>query len=196
MVPSPSKKAAFNPNDNELIRQVAEGDENAFRELYSRYHLPVFNYILKLIHQPSNAEEILQDVFVGVWQGAGKFRGKASVKTWIFRITHNRTVSWLRKDKKNQLALEDISQISIKSETPLPEEYLIAKGEHDLIHSALEQLAPIHRSVVVLTFGYGFSYKEIALIMGVPIGTVKSRMSYALRYLQAEIEKQKNEQIR
>lgn len=176
--------------DYHLLQQVSAGDEDAFKELYFRYHVLIYNYILRLIHEPSAAEDILQNVFWAVWQGSGKFRATASVKTWIFRIAHHQTISWLRSHKKKNQASENFDELLMPSDAPLPEDLILKKIESTRIRNALEQLSPNHRSVIELTFIYGFAYKEIAKIMDCPIGTVKSRMSYALRYLSAEIIKQ------
>lgn len=166
--------------DRELLKRISSGDELAFRQLYSRYKVGIYNYILRLIHHENAAEEILQDVYLTVWQGSGKFRGQSSVKTWIFRIAYFQSISWLRKNHDN----EQIKENGIYSvQEPTPEEVLIGKFESARIAAALEKLSPNHRSVIELTFVQGFSYKEIAAVMRCPVGTVKSRMSYALKNL-------------
>ncbi len=170
-------------DDLTLLREAARGDESAFRALYERYRTPVYNYILRLTHQDRVAEELLQDTFFAVWQGAGKFRGKSSVKTWIFRIAYYRSASHLRKSRETV----DIPESRIVSDAPGPEELLIGKFEAEQVIAALGTLSAKHRSVVELTFVHGFSYREIAEIMDCPVGTVKSRMSYALRYLSARL---------
>ncbi len=83
--------------DRLLLQAVAQGDENAIGELYQRYQAPLYNYLLRLMREPAGAEDLLQEIFIAVWQGAGRFRGEAKVKTWLFRIAHNQAVSWLRR---------------------------------------------------------------------------------------------------
>jgi RNA polymerase sigma-70 factor (ECF subfamily) len=125
------------------------------------------------------AEEILQEVFLAVWQGAPRFREEAKVKTWLLRIAHHQAVSWLRRSR-NTLWSND--ELEADEHEPI-EEHLARSWQVDRVRTALAQLTPNHRAVVELTFVQGLSYAEIADVMSCPIGTVKSRMSYALRRL-------------
>jgi RNA polymerase sigma-70 factor (ECF subfamily) len=108
------------------------------------------------------------------------------VKTWIFRIAHNQAVSWIRKNKKeDDLILDDdeiLGFISAGQENP--EELFFSNWRADQIISALDHLSDTHRTVIELAFVNDLSYAEIAEIMACPIGTVKSRMNYALRHLK------------
>ena len=104
--------------DIELIQKIAAGDEAAFSELYSRYNQPVYNFILRLLHQTPAAEDLLQDVFLAVWQGASQFRGKSTVKTWVFRIAYYQAISWLRKNKKADQIHRDIDDYHITDYQP------------------------------------------------------------------------------
>lgn len=175
------------PTDRDLLSKISNCDEDAFKELFSRYNIPVFNYLLRLVRQSTIAEDLLQESFLGVWLGAKKFRGKSSVKTWIFRIAHFKAVSWLRKYANSQQLPQNIDDLTLFSQEISPEETTIQRGEIAQIQSAIEQLSHRHRSTVELTFVHGFSYKEISEIMGCPVGTVKSRMNYALKYLNADL---------
>lgn len=172
--------------DLELVKKIAIGDEVAFSKLYTRYKLPVYNFIMRLIFQKDPAEDILQEVFLAVWQGSKRFQSKSTVKTWLFRIAYHKSISWLRKDKNRRQSL-NIDELSIFSDKPSPEGSLIEDWQEAQIKSAIAQLSHNHRSVIELTFVHGFSYKEIANIMKCPVGTVKSRMNYALRYLKTNL---------
>ncbi len=172
------------PNpDTELLRQVAAGDEAAFAELYDLYAPPVFNYLLRLINDPAVAEEILQEVFLVMWQSAHRFRAEAKVKTWLLRIAHHQAVSWLRRTRvvlwpHDEIEVDDPADAHI-------EDHLAHRWRIDQVRGALAQLSPNHRAVIELTFGQGLSYAEISEVMNCPVGTVKSRMSYALRHMNA-----------
>ena len=100
--------AALYPTDAELLRQVAAGDEVAFAELYDLYAPPVYNYLLRLVNEAAVAEEILQEVFLAMWQGAHRFREEAKVKTWLLRIAHHQAVSWLRRTRATAWANEEL----------------------------------------------------------------------------------------
>jgi RNA polymerase sigma-70 factor (ECF subfamily) len=121
------------------------------------------------------AEDLLQEIFFSIWKGAGRFRGQSSVKTWIYRIAHHQTVSWLRRHRR---ALEQ-KWTEISTSEHDPEEIYENTSSHQALRDALGKLSTDHREVVELTFYHEMSYSEIAEVLGCPIGTVKSRMSYA-----------------
>lgn len=172
--------------DNSLLHQIAEGNELAFEVLYQRYSTPLFTYLLRLVHDNDAAEELLQDVFLTVWQNAQGFRGDASVKTWLFRIAHHRAVSWLRKRRDSSNG--DLDALSGRDMSSDPEGQTIAAWKAAQIRAALESLSVKQRAVLELAIFFDLPYTEIAQVMQCPIGTVKSRLSYArrslLQYLQ------------
>ncbi len=169
--------------DLDLLRKTAEGDSDAFGTLYDRYSSPVYNYILRLVHEPGPAEELLQEVFLAVWTGAQRFNARASVKTWVFRIAHHQAVSWLRRNHKHN-ALQPIPDAT-PDDDPTPEERSIASWQVEQVTLALNRLSDVHRAVIELTYVHNFSQKEVARIMGCPVGTVKSRLNHALKHLNA-----------
>ncbi len=173
--------AAVSPTATQLLRRVAAGDDAAFAELYDLYAPPVYNYLLRLVNEPAVAEEILQEVFLAMWQSAHRFREEAKVKTWMLRIAHHQAVSWLRRTRAAAWPNDELEA----DDRDLVEEHLARNWQIDRVRAALEHLTPTHRAVVELTFVQGLSYAEIAEVMNCPIGTVKSRMSYALRHLSA-----------
>jgi RNA polymerase sigma-70 factor (ECF subfamily) len=177
-------KPDISANDVFLLRQVACGDEGAFTELYQRYHKPIYNYVLHLIYEPKEAEEILQEIFLAVWRGAYRFREQAQVKTWMYRIAHYQAVSWLRKHRK-EVAYDDIQEIDSKG----PEQISVDTWDRIEVQKALNCLSIKHRAVLELAFIHDMAYKEIAEVVGCPVGTVKSRMSYALKALNSKLKR-------
>ena len=167
------------PADFDLLRQVAAGDEAAFAELYDLYASLVYNYLLRLVNEPAVAEEILQEVFLAMWRSARGFRAEAKVRTWLLRIAHHQAVSWLRRKRTVLWPDDELEQETVDSF----EEDLAHVWQIEQLRGALVRLSPKHRAVIELTFVQGLSYTEIAQVMNCPIGTVKSRMSYALRHM-------------
>ena len=163
-----------------LIQLIAGGNENSFGEIYRRYHQPIYNYLLRIVQDDAGADDILQEVFLAVWQGAGKFKQKASVKTWIYRIAYRQSISWLRKHGRKSSPAE-LEEVVDSGESP--EERALTAIRNVNIKRAIEGLSPKHRAVLELAFVQDMSYMEIAEILDCPVGTVKSRMSYALRHL-------------
>lgn len=167
--------------DHLLVRQVATGDQEAFGILYDQYYLPVYNYILRLVHEPQVAEELLQEAFLALWQGAKNFREEAKVKTWLLRIAHHRSVSWLRRSHP-VLPIDEVMDAAADDQI---EQQIFEEWEVDRVQRALEQLSLKHRAVIELAFVHNLPYADIAVVLDCPIGTVKSRMSYAMRHLGA-----------
>jgi len=164
--------------DRQLLQCLARGDEEALGELYHRYGTPIFNYLLRLIHEPKIAEDLLQEVFVAVWEGAHRFRGQAKVSTWLYRIAHHRAVDWLRRQRS--VVVEEIERLPGDDD---PEEAALGAWQADQVRDALAQLSPDHRAVLELVFYHDLSYREVAQVVGCPVGTVKSRISHAKGYL-------------
>lgn len=171
--------------DAELLILSTRGDATAFELLYQRHNRALYNYLLRLIHRPTVAEELLQEVFLAAWKAASQFRGEAKVKNWLFRIAHHRAVSWLRRNREE-----------LMSDDEIPDEPVTSQGERrvedswriEQLHIALDRLSPTHRAVLELAFFHELNYAEIAEIMDCPVGTVKSRMSYARRNLSAHLK--------
>lgn len=170
--------------DRQLLQSTTRRDEGAFNELYHRYSIPIYNYLLRLIHEQTVAEELLQEVFVAVWEGAGRFRGHAKVSTWLFRIAHHQAVDWLRKQRP-----DPVGEIERLPADDCPEEEAFGTWRADQLQAALALLSPDHRAVLELVFFQGLAYREVARIVGCPVGTVKSRISYAKRYLNGVLRR-------
>lgn len=179
-------------NDLELLRRTARGDQSAFGGLYERYSTPLYNYLVRLTHEVPAAEELTQEVYLAIWQGAGRFRGRSTVKTWLFRIAHNQAVSWLRRNRKEAGPVLVAAEVldSISTGAPDPEAQFLSGWQAQQIVAALDGLSEVHRAVIELGFAHDFSHAEIAEIMSCPPGTVKSRMSYALRHLAGILKRQ------
>jgi len=161
-------------SDRELIADVANGDEAAFRQLYDRFADRVFRYAYTILRGKHLAEEVAQETMIAVWKGAAKFAGRSKVSTWIFGIARNQSYSLVRKE----IRTKRVPDVSLIEPDPAP-------GIHrqEQVARALAQLSDDHREVVFLTFYEGLSYGEIASILDIPAGTVKSRMFYAKRQL-------------
>lgn len=166
--------------DERLIQRIAGGSETAFTELYRRYGHGLYNYLLRLVGDAGAAEDLLQDLFLSVWQKAGHFRQEAQVKTWLYRIAYRRAASWLRRRKPSLPLTSARHQAGPHN----PEESVNNNQRHDCLRQQLNHLSPDHRTVVELAFFQGMSYEEIAVVMDCPAGTVKSRMNYARRRLK------------
>jgi RNA polymerase sigma-70 factor (ECF subfamily) len=161
-------------SDRELIAGVARGSEEAFRQLYDRFADRVYRYAYTILRARHLAEEVAQETMIAVWKGASKYAGRSKVSTWMFGIARNQAYSLVRKE----IRTERVPNVSRVQPDPAP-----GIHRHERVARAMEKLSEDHREVVFLTFYEGLSYGEIASILDIPTGTVKSRMFHAKKQL-------------
>jgi RNA polymerase sigma-70 factor (ECF subfamily) len=180
-------RAARHPGDEDrlILERVASGDEGALEDLYDLHGKALFGYLFNLTRDRQLAEEVLQDTLVAVWRSAKTFRGRSSVKTWLFGIARRRTHEALRR-RKLPLAPEEKLE-ALRDVELLPEENLLAAAGREELADHLAELSPVHREILDLIFFHELSYAETAEVLGVPMGTVKSRLSGAKRALRASL---------
>jgi RNA polymerase sigma-70 factor (ECF subfamily) len=175
------------PDQRRLLCQVAEGNEEALRLLYVEYHLRLRRYLWRLLDGDSHAvEEALQDTFLAIWRAAGGFRGEAQVASWIFQIAHH--VAYHARQiavRRGWIEMESVpSEDATSPVATSPEDTVLDRLTLD---EALNRLSTKHRAVLHLVFEQGFTAEEVAQILEVPVGTVKSRVSYARRALRSAL---------
>ena len=171
-------------NEGCLLEGLRTGSETAFETLLERYQAPVYNLVYRLIEDSNDAGDVTQDVFLKVFRSVGSFRGQSSLKTWIYRIAvneaHNRR-RWFGRHRRGEIGLEAdgdgrgyLDHLSDAARSP----YDLALNEEwkSAIEKALDSLNPVFRSAVVLRDLEDLSYEEIADVLEVSIGTVKSRI--------------------
>lgn len=173
-----------NVSDEQLVALVAQGREDAFNELYKRFGVKLYNYLLYMLNDQESAEDALQEVFLGLWQGGGDFRSRSKARTWLYRIAYHRAVSILRK-RKNQVPYDDWHGSLSEQDLDLAADQAI---QNSRLRTALDSLPEKQKATVLLAFVEEMSYTEIAEVMRVPAGTVKSRMNRALRLLGIKLK--------
>ena len=167
--------------DELLLKSVAAGDRSAMRVLYQRYNARIYRFVLRLVRNASVAEEIMSDVFLAVWRNASRFEGRSSVATWLMAIARHKAVSALRCRSDSLQDCYPADTITGPCDSPEFRTDQIDRCE--IIHSCLSKLSPRHREIIDLYYYHGKSVKEIAASIGVPEGTVKTRMLYARRHM-------------
>jgi RNA polymerase sigma-70 factor (ECF subfamily) len=175
----------------EWIRQIALGDEDAFRSLFRAYQRRLFGYLYGLTSRAETAEELTNDVLVEVWKSASRFRGDSRPSTWIFGIARHKALAALRKrdlEAENLEATNEQQAAAAADPAPRADEQLLREALQQSVREALARLSPAHREVIELTFYHGFSCQEIAAIANCPVNTVKTRMFHARRRLQEILE--------
>ncbi len=183
-------------DDQALLVQIIQGDQEALKHLYARYREPVYRYLWYQLERNTGwTEEIVQDVFLNIWRSAAQYRGEARLATWIFRIAHHLAAK-ARRDRSRRAEGHLIELEAGDDEgAGISEEHVFFVNSHEegvlnrlTLTDALQQLSPRHRTVLELVFLQGFSPAEVAQVLDVPVGTVKSRISYARRALLALLQ--------
>jgi RNA polymerase sigma-70 factor (ECF subfamily) len=168
-------------SDASLMARVADRDRRAIRLLFDRYQLIVHRFVLRLVGNSASAEDVVSDVFLDLWRHAASFQGRARLSTFILAIARNKAVSATRG--RIDQPLEDAVLKAIPDPTSTAEETLAARERSAVMRQCLTQLSPVHREIIDLVYYHEKSIEEVAAIIGVPTGTVKTRMFYARKQL-------------
>lgn len=173
--------------DLNLVQRIAAKDDSALQELYAAYGQRLYNYALRLTADPSQAEDVIQDALVSIWRMAGKFRGEGRLLAWLMGIVHHTAIKSLRH---RSTPISDEMEQFLPANDPLPEEQAQSNQQARSIQKGLQHLSPEHRAVLDLVFYQGFSLQETANVCGCPVGTVKSRLSYARQQLRGYLNRE------
>jgi RNA polymerase sigma-70 factor (ECF subfamily) len=206
-VPAKNNPSSSNPQtsareaavDRKLVQRVNAGDEAAFNEIVERYRTKIFGLTFGLLHNRGDAEEITQDTFIRAYRGLGRFRGDASLATWLYRIAmnlaRNRYWYFFRRRRHATLSLDcplgDDSVATFAdqfaSEAHDPAQETATDEFTSLIAECMERLDAVHREILTMRNVLHLSYEEIAASLGLNVGTVKSRIARARERLRAQL---------
>lgn len=176
---------ALAPEDTSLLEGLRRGEDDAYEVLIQRYERPVYNLVSRLVDDPADAADAVQEVFLKVFRKVGWFRGDSSLKTWIYRIAINEARNqrrWFGRHRQREVGLEPAPGESagytnwLEDQQPSPFDLALDHETRALIEDALNEVSPAFRAALVLREIEGFSYEEIAEILEVSLGTVKSRI--------------------
>ena len=186
------------PTDLELVERVRSGDVEAFEGLVHRYQGRVYHHVQRMLGNAEDAEDVTQEVFVKVYSTLNQFRGQASFQTWVYRVTANLCVDrHRRRQRAPQVARSldaplETDDGEVEAELPdrdgEPQQLLLAVELRARVRSAMLELSDKLRAVIVMHDLEGLSYEEIAAALGIPLGTVKSRLFHARAALKKALE--------
>lgn len=167
--------------DLDLIRRMQAGDDDAVRDLYAQYGQRLYAYALRLTDDPATAEDVTQNTLVTAWRTAHTFRAEGRLIAWLLGIVHHTAMKAIR-NRTNYL--DDVAEETIREEQPSPEDQAQVKDERRWVRQGMQSLSPEHRAVLELVFYQELSLNEVAQVLNIPVGTVKSRLSYARTHLR------------
>jgi RNA polymerase sigma-70 factor (ECF subfamily) len=170
-------------SEQSLIAEAAAGNMGAFAQLVNAHRLNVLRLAYGMVHSVDEAEDIAQEVFVKVWKNLPTFRSQGSFQSWLYRITVNTALDVLRR-RQEEVPLEE--QAEAQGEDA-PEEATLRQDRLAQVRQAIAELPPGARAVLILREYEQLSYKEIAEILQIPLGTVMSRLNYARQALQKKL---------
>ena len=186
-------------DEGSLIEQAQGGELAAFDQLVLRHQQEVFAVALRMLGDRDEAQDIAQDVFVRAYRAIGTFRREAKLSTWLISITmnlcRNRRRWWARRKRLIVASLDDSMETDegtreqeVADPSPSPGRLAEEREQHQHVMDALQTLDDMHRSVIVLRDVQGYSYEEIAQMLGCQVGTVKSRLNRARLQLRALLD--------
>ncbi|GLR69589.1 RNA polymerase sigma factor [Agaribacter marinus] len=187
----------FSRSDQQLVEKALTGNKKAWLELISRYEQSIFNYAMRMTSQSHDAKDLMQEIFISVFNSLHSFRGEGSFKAWLFRIAHFRSMDFYRRKKPN-VSLDDspelidsridecmggsgVGSVNIESQ-------LIGQQSQKALLNTMQQLPFNQKVVIELKFFGQFTFDEIAQQLGVSTNTVKSRLYAALGKLKTILE--------
>ena len=181
--------------DTELVALAQKGSTNSFNKLVDKYHSRIYSLTYQMTSNREDAEDLTQEIFIKAFEALPRFKGRSSFYTWLYRIGINKTINYRKKRNRNRPisidALDqDITYDKVYTELDSKDSPLRHIGLNELqvkLNEAMQRLSLKHRTVVVMHDIEGIPHDEIAKIVGVSVGTIRSRLFYARRQLQADL---------
>jgi RNA polymerase sigma-70 factor, ECF subfamily len=183
-------------SDHELVAAVRDGDELAFQEVVRRYRTPITNFVFRMLNDYDTAVDLAQETFLRVYSAVGRYEAQYSFSTYIYRIASNLAISEIRKRRRRKVVSlfgffsgEDDEAIDLDpaDERPLPEDAVLGEERKKAVNRAISSLPAKYRSALILRDIEGHSYEEIADILDLSEGTVKSRINRARALLREKL---------
>lgn len=164
----------------QILRQIAAGDKSAMAQLFRALEKPLFAFVQSRLNDSHLSNDIMQDVFLEVWRGAGRFEGRSSVRSWIFGMAWRKVIDVHRANRRLSFS-DDLPEM--EDEGPAAVALIEQEQDSRRLRGCLEGLKDDHRVAIDLAFYQDLGYREIAEVLGVPEGTVKTRVFHAKKLL-------------
>lgn len=190
-------------SDRELAQRLKSGDTQAFECLYDRYYGAIRKHLAGIVHDAHSVEDLVQEVFLRVWHKIDQWTGKGSLKAWIYKIATNQALYYLRSHKKKRMesihreisSKEDPEEDSLSLAEMIrdesladPEKLYAEKMTREYVYQQIQNLSPERQETLQLIYDEDFSIAQTSEMLGIPEGTVKSRLHYAIKQLSGDMK--------
>ena len=180
---------AWHEEDRRAVQRCLDGESAAFSELLERYKNQVFSLILRMVQNPSDAEDLAQDAFIKAFKNLASYDPSYSFLTWLFKIAHNTTIDFLRARKPQAVSIsDDDNPLDLAEPGGSPRGPMDFVLQEAVIERLLSSLPPLYREAVLLRYKEGLDLKEIGHVLQIPEGTVKIRLHRAKGMLQRDAQ--------
>ena len=194
-----ANKSYADVSDQQVVVFAQQGREDAYRELISRYERPVFSLVFRMVRDRETAEDLAQETFIKVLNNIDRYRPEFKFSSWLFKIANNITIDHLRRRQLDTISMEGApdavtaesaraTSIAIASSAPSALEQLESRELGGAIEKAIAKLRPEYRACIILRHVEDYSYDEIAEIVKLPLGTVKTYIHRARQELRESLE--------
>ncbi len=175
--------------DRKLLRELSNGQRKAYSQVVETHYERIYAFLYRMTRDVALAEDMTQETFATAWRSLGKFEGRASLATWMHTIALNVCREYMRREHPHTV---EIDEETLVSPDPTPEliERLGAEEMNQKVQQAVDALPLIYREVVVLRCTQGLKYREVADILGLPMGTVKTRLFVAFEKLRTALREE------
>jgi RNA polymerase sigma-70 factor (ECF subfamily) len=177
-------------DDTQLMKASQQGDQDAFAALVSLHQRRIFNLVLRMLQDYEEASEITQEAFLAAWMGLPSFRGEARISTWLYRIAYHcalKQLEWRKRERFLQAAIEAEQILEDVNKQKQAEDILELRTRQAIVREQLEKLPARYRSVLILRHLQEMTYEEMADILTMPIGTIKTHLFRARHLLKERL---------
>lgn len=192
--------SASSLEDDRLVSQAMDGDQAAFRQLMEKYQKPLYFHVIKMVKDKEQIEDLIQESFVKAFDNLSSYNTNYAFSTWLYRITTNHTIDYLRKKKLETMSISDPVKtkdgemsIQLEDEQAETDRRIIRKQRSKIIHQAIEDLPDKYRVVIKMRHLEELSYDEIATELDLPLGTVKAHIFRAREMLYKALKDRRSE---
>ncbi|WP_233491496.1 sigma-70 family RNA polymerase sigma factor [Blastococcus sp. TBT05-19] len=191
VVSRPVRRSEEGVGDVEILRRIRAGERGAVDDLYERFRRPAFALARRILTDDGLAEDVLQDVFLGVWRDPWAYdAARGSFASWLLAVVHHKAVDAVRREesqRRRQARAEDEAVLDAPTATRDVEDDAWARVVADEVRAALGELPAAQREALTLAYYGGYTQREVAALTGTPLGTVKTRMLAGMRRLKTEL---------